>query len=67
MTRFEVIPAIDLLAGQAVRLTQGRYEEAAATFSRTVEVDLTFADAIFLENRDGKRIESTANSSRLIT
>lgn len=26
--RFEVIPAIDLLGGRAVRLTQGRYDEA---------------------------------------
>ncbi len=28
MTHFEVIPAIDLLEGRCVRLSQGRYEEA---------------------------------------
>ena len=28
MTRFEIIPAIDLLGGRCVRLTQGRYDEA---------------------------------------
>ncbi len=28
MSRFEVIPAIDLLRGRCVRLSQGRYEEA---------------------------------------
>ena len=27
MTRFEIIPAIDLLGGRCVRLTQGRYDE----------------------------------------
>ena len=34
---FEVIPAIDLLGGQAVRLTQGRYDEA--TVSRIVALE----------------------------
>jgi phosphoribosylformimino-5-aminoimidazole carboxamide ribotide isomerase len=43
MTRFEVIPAIDLLAGQAVRLTQGRYEEATVYDANPAEVAARFA------------------------
>jgi phosphoribosylformimino-5-aminoimidazole carboxamide ribotide isomerase len=40
---FEVIPAIDLLGGQAVRLTQGRYEEATVYDANPAEVAARFA------------------------
>ena len=40
---FEVIPAIDLLGGQAVRLTQGRYEDATVYDANPAEVAARFA------------------------
>ena len=43
---FEVIPAIDLLGGQAVRLTQGRYEEATVYAANPAEVAARFGRAI---------------------
>ena len=43
MTAFEVIPAIDLLGGQAVRLTQGRYEDATVYDANPAEVAARFA------------------------
>ena len=43
--QFEVIPAIDLLGGQAVRLTQGRYEDATVYDANPGEVAARFAAA----------------------
>ena len=40
---FEVIPAIDLLGGQAVRLTQGRYEDATVYDAHPGEVAERFS------------------------
>ena len=40
---FEVIPAIDLLGGQAVRLTQGRYDDATVYDANPGEVAARFA------------------------
>lgn len=42
---FELIPAIDLLEGQAVRLTQGRYDEATVYESDPSKVALRFREA----------------------
>lgn len=43
MSSFEVIPAIDLLGGQAVRLTQGRYDQATVYDANPAEVAARFA------------------------
>lgn len=43
--RFEVIPAIDLLDGNAVRLTQGRYDEATVYDANPAEVAERFRAA----------------------
>ena len=40
---FEVIPAIDLLGGQAVRLSQGRYDEATIYDANPASVAERFA------------------------
>ena len=40
---FEVIPAIDLLAGQAVRLSQGRYDAATVYETNPAKVAAGFA------------------------
>ena len=42
-SQFEVIPAIDLLGGQAVRLAQGRYEDATVYDANPGEVAGRFA------------------------
>ncbi len=42
---FELIPAIDLLGGEAVRLSQGRYEEATVYDSDPADVARRFAAA----------------------
>ena len=42
MSGFEVIPAIDLLGGQAVRLTQGRYDQATVYDANPGEVAARF-------------------------
>jgi phosphoribosylformimino-5-aminoimidazole carboxamide ribotide isomerase len=42
---FEVIPAIDLLGGQAVRLSQGRYDEATVYDANPASVAERFAKA----------------------
>lgn len=44
-TAFELIPAIDLLEGNAVRLSQGRYDAATVYDSDPVNVALRFRDA----------------------
>jgi phosphoribosylformimino-5-aminoimidazole carboxamide ribotide isomerase len=44
-TAFEVIPAIDLLAGEAVRLSQGRYDEATVYDANPGNVAESFARA----------------------
>jgi phosphoribosylformimino-5-aminoimidazole carboxamide ribotide isomerase len=43
MSAFEVIPAIDLLGGQAVRLSQGRYDDATVYDANPAEVAARFA------------------------
>jgi phosphoribosylformimino-5-aminoimidazole carboxamide ribotide isomerase len=43
--RFELIPAIDLLGGEAVRLSQGRYDEATVYDPDPAEVAHRFAQA----------------------
>jgi len=43
--RFELIPAIDLLNGEAVRLTQGRYDEATVYESDPARVAVRFRNA----------------------
>lgn len=42
---FELIPAIDLLGGEAVRLTQGRYDEATVYESDPAKVAIRFREA----------------------
>lgn len=44
-TRFEVIPAIDLLEGNAVRLSQGRYDAATVYDADPASVAARFRDA----------------------
>jgi len=41
----EIIPAIDLIDGQVVRLSQGRFDQARVYSSRPLEVARRFADA----------------------
>ena len=42
---FELIPAIDLLGGEAVRLSQGRYDQATVYDSDPAKVASRFAQA----------------------
>ncbi len=42
LTKFEIIPAIDIIGGRCVRLTRGCYDSAKAYFEDPVEVALNF-------------------------
>lgn len=65
MSVFELIPAIDLLAGECVRLTQGRYEEATVYDADPGSVAAGFRSAgvsrIHVVDLDGAKAGHPAN------
>jgi len=66
---FEVIPAIDLLDGQAVRLTQGRYDEATVYDANPGEVARRFAAAgisrLHVVDLDGAKAARPVNTEAI--
>lgn len=68
-TEFEVIPAIDVLGGQAVRLTQGRYEDATVYDANPGEVAGRFAAAGILRlhvvDLDGAKAARPVNTEAI--
>jgi phosphoribosylformimino-5-aminoimidazole carboxamide ribotide isomerase len=69
MSSFEVIPAIDLLEGQAVRLTQGRYDAATVYESNPARVAGGFAAAgiprLHVVDLDGARAGEPVNGESI--
>ncbi len=67
---FRVIPAIDVLDGQVVRLLQGRYDEVTRYFDDPVDVARRFKEAgydlIHLINLSGARSGGIANVLDLV-
>lgn len=69
MSVFELIPAIDLLGGECVRLTQGRYEDATVYDSDPGAVAAGFREAgvrrIHVVDLDGAKAGSPANRAAI--
>jgi phosphoribosylformimino-5-aminoimidazole carboxamide ribotide isomerase len=65
----EIIPAIDLINGQCVRLTQGDYKQKTVYNSNPVEVAKSFEDAgiqrLHLVDLDGAKAKHIVNASVL--
>ena len=61
----EIIPAIDLIGGKCVRLSQGDYERKTVYSENPVEVALRFADAgirrLHLVDLDGAKAQHIVN------
>ncbi len=69
MSTFEVIPAIDLLNGQAVRLTQGRYDDATVYGTDPGEVAAGFTREslrrLHVVDLDGAKAGAPANDAAI--
>lgn len=69
MSVFELIPAIDLLGGECVRLTQGRYEEATVYDTDPGSVAAGFREAgvtrIHVVDLDGAKAGSPVNRAAI--
>ena len=69
MSKFNIIPAIDLIDGQCVRLTQGDYSRSKVYSSDPVEVALRFGEAgatrLHLVDLDGAKASEPKNLSVL--
>lgn len=65
MSKFNIIPAIDLIDGQCVRLTQGDYSRSKVYSSDPVEVALGFGEAgatrLHLVDLDGAKASEPKN------
>ena len=66
---FEIIPAIDLLGGEAVRLSQGRYDEATVYESDPARVAAEFAAhgiaRLHMVDLDGARAGAPVNGKSI--
>ncbi|GCD77242.1 1-(5-phosphoribosyl)-5-[(5-phosphoribosylamino) me thylideneamino] imidazole-4-carboxamide isomerase [Thermaurantimonas aggregans] len=64
-TEFEIIPAIDLIGGKCVRLTQGDFSSAKEYSANPLEVALRFQDAglrrLHMVDLDGARMGAVAH------
>ncbi|MBT6120522.1 1-(5-phosphoribosyl)-5-[(5-phosphoribosylamino)methylideneamino]imidazole-4-carboxamide isomerase [bacterium] len=69
MSKFEVIPAIDIIDGQVVRLVQGKYDQVTTYKSSAVDVAKSFEDAgatrIHIVDLDGAKEGSVSNGDTI--
>ncbi|MBT5953169.1 1-(5-phosphoribosyl)-5-[(5-phosphoribosylamino)methylideneamino]imidazole-4-carboxamide isomerase [bacterium] len=69
MNKFEVIPAIDIIDGQVVRLVQGKYDQVTKYKSSAVDVAKSFEDAgatrIHIVDLDGAKEGKVSNGETI--